>query len=216
MALQIATKIANSGLNVGYVSLEMSSVQLIKKLIAKNANIDTYKMRLGTLEENDWEQIATECSKLSQMNFRIIEKIGSIQEIESTIRKLKNKNQLDVLFIDYLQLLRNKKKLNSREQEVADISRTLKLLTLELNIPIVALCQLNRNATNSEPSLADLRESGSIEQDADNVWFLYMEEEQQTPIVDVMLKVAKQRNGTTKKIALKFNKAKNIFRSIAR
>jgi replicative DNA helicase len=194
----------------------MSSTQLIKKLIARDTNIDSYKMRLGTLEDKDWEVIAKECSKLVELNFKIIDKVSSIQDVEVISRKLKNQGKLDVLFIDYLQLMRNKKRLSSREQEVADISRTLKLLTLELNIPIIALCQLNRNAVSSEPSLADLRESGSIEQDADNVLFLYMEEEQQGSIVDVTLKVAKQRNGAIGKVALKFNKVRNLFRGVTK
>lgn len=120
------------------------------------------------------------------------------------------------MVIDYIQLIKNKGKFNSREQEVADITRTLKLLSLELNIPIIGLCQLNRNATRQEPTLADLRESGAIEQDADNVIFLYQENESTEPIVDVTLKVAKQRAGEIGKIQLKFNKSNSEFKGVLR
>lgn len=99
---------------------------------------------------------------------------------------------------------------------MSDITRTLKLLSLELNIPIIGLCQLNRNATKQEPSLADLRESGAIEQDADNVIFLYQENEQEGNIVDITVKVAKQRAGEIGKVYMKFNKASCEFKGVIR
>ena len=113
-----------------------------------------------------------------------------------------------MLVIDYIQLLKSSSKFNSREQEVADISRRLKLLTLELNIPIIALCQLNRNAVRNEPTTADLRESGSLEQDADNIIFLYKENEESD---DIDLKLAKQRAGQTGKLKLIFKKQTSTF-----
>lgn len=143
----------------------MSDVQLIQKLISKKTGVNSYKMRSGNLVDDDWDKIAEGIGELSSLPIRIITKAFNIQQIEKTIRKLKNKNELDLVVIDYIQLIKNQGSFNSREQQVADISRTLKLLTLELNIPIIALCQLNRNATKAEPTLADLRESGSIEQD---------------------------------------------------
>lgn len=148
--------------------------------------------------------------------FFITSKVRTIQEIEVLARRLKNKGELDLLIIDYIQLIKNRRKCNNREQEVAEISRTLKLLSLELEIPIIGLCQLNRNANRNEPSLADLRESGAIEQDADNVIFLYLEEgqeEKKNP--RVIAKVAKQRGGCVGKVRLLFNKANSEFRSLA-
>lgn len=189
----------------------MSDVQLIQKLVAKKSGVNSYKMRSGILIDDDWTKIVEGLDDLSKLPIRIITKAFNIQQIEKTIRKLKNKNELDLVIIDYIQLIKNQGKFSSREQQVADISRTLKLLTLELNIPIIALCQLNRNATKAEPSLADLRESGSIEQDADNVFFLYEEKEQDAQIIDIVLKIAKQRNGEIGKVYLKFNKPKNEF-----
>lgn len=189
----------------------MSDVQLITKMISKKSSINSYKIRIGNLIEKDWEKIAYAIGELSKLPLKIVPNAMTIQKIEQIIKKLKNKNEVDLVIIDYIQLIKNKGKFGTREQEVADISRTLKLLTLELNIPIIALCQLNRNATKSEPTLADLRESGSIEQDADNVFFLYQEQEQETPIVDVTLKIAKQRTGEIGKVFLKFNKAKSEF-----
>ena len=126
---------------------------------------------------------------------------------------MKNKSNLDLLVIDYLQLLKNNGSFKSREQEVADISRTLKLLSLELEIPIIALCQLNRNASRSEPTLADIRESGSIEQDADNVIFIYKENEDSELIT---IDLQKQRSGNTGKTKLKFNKIVSEFINLVR
>ena len=126
---------------------------------------------------------------------------------------MKNKGNLELLVIDYLQLVRNAGYFKSREQEVADISRTLKLLSLDLEIPIIALCQLNRNANRTEPTLADIRESGAIEQDADNVIFLY-KEDPESDLVTVDLQ--KQRSGNIGKLKLKFKKATSEFVNIER
>lgn len=216
LALQIAQNIARKGEEVTIISLEMSDTQLIQKLIASKARINSYKMRRGTLEEADFEKIRDVSEDISNLPITLISRATTIQKIETTIRKLKNKNQLDLVIIDYIQLIKNNKKLPSREQEVADITRTLKLLSLELDIPIIGLCQLNRNATKAEPTLADLRESGSIEQDADNVWFLYQEKEDESNVVDVTLKIAKQRAGEIGKVNLKFNKPNSEFTGVMR
>lgn len=216
LALQIAQNIARKGKEVTIISLEMSDTQLIQKLIASKARINSYKMRRGTLEEADFEKIRDVSEDISNLPITLISRATTIQKIETTIRKLKNKNQLDLVIIDYIQLIKNNKKLPSREQEVADITRTLKLLSLELDIPIIGLCQLNRNATKAEPTLADLRESGSIEQDADNVWFLYQEKEDESNVVDVTLKIAKQRAGEIGKVNLKFNKPNSEFTGVMR
>lgn len=216
LALQIAEHIAERGTETAIISLEMSDTQVIQKLISRRARINSYKMRMGTLETKELEQIGIVSAEIAELPIHLITKARTIQHIENIARKLKNKNNLGLMIIDYIQLIKNKGKFNSREQEVADITRTLKLLSLELNIPIIGLCQLNRNAARQEPTLADLRESGAIEQDADNILFLYQEAESTETVVDITLKLAKQRAGETGKISLKFNKANSEFREVIR
>ena len=212
-ALQIAENIARKGKSIAYVSLEMSEIQMIQKMLAMRTGINSRKIRNGDLDNQELDRIGMDCIALSELKFNLVTKVNTIQQIEITARKLKNKNNLDLLVIDYLQLVRNTGNFKSREQEVADISRTLKLLSLELNIPIIALCQLNRNASKAEPTLADIRESGAIEQDADNVIFLY-QENQENNIVKVDLQ--KQRAGNTGSIELKFNKVNSEFVNLVR
>ena len=212
-SLQIADNIARKNKNVTYVSLEMSKEQIIQKLIAKRARVNSRKIRNGDLKEEEINKIGLVCGEISELPIRILTKANTIQQIEIEARRMKNRNSLDLLMIDYLQLLRNIGDFKSREQEVADISRTLKILSLELEIPIIALCQLNRNASKNIPNLADIRESGSIEQDADNVIFLYQEDEQNN-IVTVDLQ--KQRAGNIGKSILKFNKVNSEFVNIER
>lgn len=216
LALQIAEHIAERGTETAIISLEMSDTQVIQKLISRRARINSYKMRMGTLETKELEQVGIVSAEIAELPIHLITKARTIQHIENIARKLKNKNNLGLMIIDYIQLIKNKGKFNSREQEVADITRTLKLLSLELNIPIVGLCQLNRNAARQEPTLADLRESGAIEQDADNILFLYQEAESTETVVDITLKLAKQRAGETGKIDLKFNKANSEFKGVMR
>ena len=212
-SLQIADKIAEKNKKVAYVSLEMSEEQIIQKLLAKRTRVNSRKIRNGDLKNEDIDKIGIACGEISELPFRILTKANTIQQIEIEARRMKNRDKLDLLIIDYLQLVRNMGNFKSREQEVADISRTLKLLSLELEIPIIALCQLNRNASKNEPTLADIRESGSIEQDADNVIFLYQEDEENN-IVTVDLQ--KQRAGNTGKTILKFNKINSEFVNIER
>lgn len=216
LALQIAEYIAKKGIETAFISLEMSEYQIIQKMLMKKTKVNSYKMRLGTLEEQDLEKISFASAEIAELPIHLITNARTIQHIENIARKLKNKNNLGLLVIDYIQLIKNKGKFNNREQEVADITRTLKLLSLELDIPIIGLCQLNRNASKAEPTLADLRESGSIEQDADNVLFLYRENENEENIVDITLKIAKQRAGDIGKIYLKFNKANSEFKGVIR
>jgi len=215
-ALQIAEHIASKGVPVAIISLEMSDSQVIQKMIARKSRINSYKMRMGTLENKDLEAIGQTSAEIATLPIYLTTNSRTIQQIEATARNLKNKNKLGLLIIDYIQLIKNKEKFNSREQEVADITRTLKLLSLELKIPIVGLCQLNRNATRQEPLLSDLRESGAIEQDADNVIFLYQENDSETDLIDITIKVAKQRAGGIGKVYMKFNKPNSEFRSTIR
>lgn len=216
LALQIAEHIASKGVETAIVSLEMSDYQIIQKLLSKRTRVNSYKMRLGTLESEDFAKIGQACGEITNLPIHLITNARTLQHIENIARKLKNKSNLGLIIIDYIQLIKNKGKFNNREQEVADITRTLKLLSLELKIPIVGLCQLNRNATRQEPMLSDLRESGAIEQDADNVIFLYQEKEQEGNVIDTTLKVAKQRAGEIGKAYLKFNKAMSEFKGLIR
>lgn len=195
----------------------MSEKSLIEKILARKARINSIRFRMKTLEENDWAKLGEASVEISKLPIIIKTKARNLQQIESEARKMKNKDNLGLLIIDYLQLIRNRGKFNNREQEVSDISRSLKLLAMDLEIPIIGLCQLNREASlQREPSLANLRESGAIEQDADNVWFLYQEEESESRFADVKLKIAKQRNGELGKIDLKFNKPISEFRGVTK
>lgn len=208
LALQIAQNVAINGVTVCFISLEMSSNQIIHKLISRNSRVNSNLLRSGNLSQEQLEKVTNAYADIMGLPFIILEKTTSIQQIEIQARKLKKTKNLGLLVIDYLQLVRNKGKFNNREQEVADISRTLKLLSLELKIPIIALCQLNRNATRQKPTLADMRESGSIEQDADNVLFIYQEEDtvEKNNIIKVVLDLQKQRAGGTGIAKMTFNK----------
>lgn len=217
-ALQIAHYIATKGTTVGIISLEMSESQIIQKLISKVSNVNSNKLRTGNLDKTEQEKVAIAEGKISDLPIFINTRVRSIQEIETYARRLKNKNNLGLLVIDYIQLVKNKSKFNSREQEVADISRTLKLLSLELKIPIIGLCQLNRNAARTEPTLADLRESGAIEQDADNVIFIYKEDdnEEDKLVENVVIDLQKQRAGELTKVTVRFDKKVSEFKNLTR
>ena len=217
-ALQIAHYIATKGTAVGIISLEMSESQIIQKLISKVSNVNSDKLRTGSLDKIEQEKVAIAEGEISDLPFFINTRVRSIQEIETYARRLKNKNDLGLLVIDYIQLIKNKTKFNSREQEVADISRTLKLLSLELKIPIIGLCQLNRNAARTAPTLADLRESGAIEQDADNVIFIYKEDnnEEDKLVENVVIDLQKQRAGGLTKVTVRFDKKVSEFKNLVR
>ena len=206
-ALQIAEYIAKKKIPVMFISLEMSDKQIITKLIARNARINSTKMRLGTLTDQEMIKVTEEACEIAERPLYITSKLRTIQQIETEAR---------LIIIDYIQLIKSAQKFNLREQEVADITRTLKLLTLELKIPIIGLCQLNRNATRQEPMLSDLRESGAIEQDADNVIFIYQEEETEDAAPLVTIKLAKQRAGETGKANMVFRKVYSEFVNIVR
>ena len=169
--------------------------------MARKANIDSHILRMAWLKEEDFETTTQTAIKISEIKMCIDTESTTIQDIENKANELKNEKDMGLIVIDYLQLLKSKTKFTIREQEVADISRRLKILSRKLNIPVVALCQLNRETERrKEPILADLRESGSLEQDADNVIFLSIEEEEKlkTREMYIDVKVAKQRNGPTR------------------
>lgn len=213
-ALQLAEHIAKKGVYTYFASLEMSDEQIGNRIIAREAELDGHKLRLGWLETEDFEKIGQVAAEVSNIKMCIDSKVATIQEIEAKATELKQEKNLGLVVIDYLQLLKSKNKFNSREQEVADISRRLKLMSKNLNIPVIALCQLNRETEKRKrPMLSDLRESGSIEQDADNVIFLYADEEEKLKQIQINIEViiAKQRNGPIGTVKLAFNKRQLKF-----
>lgn len=217
-ALKIAQNIANKGIKVAIISLEMSKNQLVERLIAKEARVDSNKIRTGILTDEEMEKVTKATAIVYELPIFIHTKAKNIQDIEMYVRKLKNKENIGLLIIDYIQLMKSENKLNSREQEVSEITRTLKLLSLELKIPIIGLCQLNRNAARNEPTLADLRESGAIEQDADNVIFLYKKDnnEERKSIEDIIIDLQKQRAGPLAKVTVRFDKKISEFINLIR
>lgn len=204
-------------LNVAFFSLEMSSVELMQRIISVETEINSEKLRSGELTEYDWKQFTGKTTTLTSDNLKIYDRCYSINSIVKESKKLALKGNLDAIYIDYIQLITAQTKQNSnREQEVSLISRRLKMLAKELNVPIIALCQLSRAVESrggrKVPMLSDLRESGSIEQDADIVQFLYRPEyygitENEEGISTrglAQMVVAKHRNGALKEIDLSF------------
>lgn len=216
-ALNIATNIASKKKKkVYFCSLEMSSEQIMQRIIASYCYINTQFLRTGRLNNEDMAKIAQGTNKIVDLNLNIDTKTRSIEDLENVAYALRDKNEIDVLIIDYLTLLKSKEKFASRELEVAEISRKLKLLALDLHIPIVVLVQLNRDAENKVPTMANIRESGSIEQNCDNILFLHnsSDEKKTVEVIDVILE--KQRQGTTGKIQLRFDKKYSKFKNTER
>ena len=210
-ALNIAANAAlRANIPVAIFNLEMSKEQLVNRIISSEAMIDSNKIRTGKLEDDDWAKVASVIGPLSESKIYIDDTAGiNINEIRTKCRKLKLEKNIGLVIIDYLQLVQgNIKKNGSREQEIADVSRSLKILAKELNIPVIALSQLSRaveQRTDHRPMLSDLRESGSIEQDADVVMFLYRDdyynpESEKQNVAEVI--IAKQRNGSVGTIDL--------------
>jgi len=170
IGMQFALNLVKRKNKVLFVSLEMSTTQLCERIISANSEVDGNKLRLGTINNpEDWGKIQQVASRFSFEDLLIDKTSRNIQHIRSKIRKYKP----NVVIIDYLQLLQSVNREYSREREVAVITRDLKMMTLEFKIPIIMLAQLNRNADGNRPMLSDLRESGAIEQDSDNVIFLH-------------------------------------------
>ena len=177
-ALNIATNVAlSSGKNVCIFSLEMSAEQLVTRIISSEAMIDSYALRTGRLDKKQWEDIATTATQLAGCNILIDDTAGiTVMGMKAKLRRVQN---LGLVVVDYLQLMQSDKRKDNRVQEVAEISRGLKLMAKELNVPIICCAQLSRgpeSRTDKRPMLSDLRDSGSIEQDADTVIFLYRNE----------------------------------------
>lgn len=194
---------------VAIFSLEMSKEQLVNRMLCNEAMVDSQRMRTGKLEDDDWQKIARALGPLSEAPIYIDDTPGtSIMEIRAKCRRLKLEKNLGMVVIDYLQLMQGRGKNESRQQEISEISRSLKILAKELHIPVITLSQLSRgpeSRTDHRPMLSDLRESGAIEQDADIVMFLYRDDyynpdTEKKNIAEVIL--AKHRGGSTGTVEL--------------
>ena len=204
-ALNIATNAAvRANVPVAIFSLEMSKEQMVNRILCSEAMVDSNKVRTGKLEEDDWTKLAGSIGPLSDAEIYIDDTPGiSVMEIRAKCRKLKLEKNIGMVVIDYLQLVQGSNKRNgSREQEISEISRSLKILAKELNVPVIALSQLSRaveQRPDHRPMLSDLRESGAIEQDADIVMFLYRDDyynkdSEKKDIAEVI--IAKHRGGS--------------------
>jgi replicative DNA helicase len=197
---------------VGIFSLEMSKAQLVLRMLSSEAPVDSHALRIGKLQKEDWWRLAEAAGRLEQAPI-FIDDSGAltVQQMRGKARRLMaEQKRLDLLIVDYLQLMQGRSDAESRQQEISDISRSLKALAKELNVPVVALSQLSRAVEARKPPipmLADLRESGAIEQDADVVVFIYRDEvynpdTEEKGIAQIMVK--KHRNGPTGDIKLTF------------
>ena len=204
-ALNLARNIGvDYGYKVGVFSLEMANKQLTERFITSEAMIDSHLVRTGNLPKNEWKKLSSAADVLSETKIFIDDSPGlNIMEIRAKARQLKQQKDIDIIIIDYIQLLHSGSRVESRQQEISMISRSLKALAKELDIPIIALSQLSRaveNRTDHRPVMSDLRESGAIEQDADVIMFIYRKyvyskDEEDKGLGQII--VAKHRNGPT-------------------
>ena len=227
IALNMVTNIAIHSKNtVALFNMEMGAEQLVTRMLSSVGQIDGSRLRTGSLEHNDWKRVNEAISRLSDTNIFIDDSAGqSVAEIRAKCRRLKNSSQgLDIVFIDYLTLIQSANKGGNtgqnRQQEVADISRALKTMAMELEVPVVALSQLSRSVehrTEKAPMLSDLRDSGAIEQDADIVAFLHCTDEEKEKDDSLMeFVIRKHRNGPLRDIPLIFKRSVSTFVNVAR
>jgi len=224
-ALDIARQAATKyNVPVGIFSLEMSSQQLVDRMLASESNVDAWKLRTGQLTvDSEFDKIRTALDTLAKAPIFIDDQpANNILKMRSVARRLKSERGIGLIIVDYLQLMAPSRHYESMVQQVTEISRSLKSLAKELNIPILALSQLSRaveQRTVRRPKLSDLRESGSIEQDADVVLFIYREDKDKEHtdrknIADII--VAKHRNGPLGNVELYFNQQRTSFEPITK
>lgn len=227
-ALDIAMNVASKGNTVLYFSLEMSKEQLGERAFIQwgtKPYIDGYQLRTGLISDETWKKIGIQVAQLAKLPLYICDDTDlNIYQLRSICRDFKKTHDLKLVIVDYLQLMEggNDSSYENRQNEIAKISRNLKKLARELNIPVIALSQLNREVEkrqNKRPMLSDLRESGSIEQDSDMVWLLYRDEyyhpdTKEAGVAEVI--IAKQRSGPTGTIKLAFLKDYITFRNLAK
>nr|WP_019537193.1 replicative DNA helicase [Paenibacillus ginsengihumi] len=207
---------------VAIFSLEMGAAQLVQRMICAEANVDAGRLRTGFLEPDDWEKLTMAIGSLSEANIYIDDSPSvTVADIRAKCRRLQKEKGLGMILIDYLQLIQGRGRGDNRQQEVSEISRTLKQIARELNVPVIALSQLSRGVEQRQdkrPMMSDLRESGSIEQDADIVAFLYRDDyynqdTEKKNIIEII--IAKQRNGPVGTVELAFLKNYNKFVSLS-
>lgn len=218
-ALNIAQNVAiNTDENVAIFSLEMGAEQLVQRMLCAEGNIDSQRLRTGKLEQEDWGKLTMAMGSLSHAGIYIDDSPGiRVTDIRSKCRRLKQEHGLGMIIIDYLQLIQGSEhSRENRQQEVSEISRSLKSLARELEVPLIALSQLSRGVESRQdkrPMMSDLRESGSIEQDADIVGFLYRDDyyDSESEQQNIEIIISKQRNGPTGTVELAFVKEYNKF-----
>lgn len=205
-AMNVATNIAEKTKKAVCVfSLEMSNDQLVTRMLSSEGMVDSNKLRTGQLGDDDWEKLAHAAAKLSECDIQVDDTTGiTVTGMKAKLRRVKN---LGLVVIDYLQLMQSDRRIDNRVQEVAEISRNLKLLAKELGVPVITCAQLSRgpeSRTDKRPMLSDLRDSGAIEQDADIVMFLFREEyykdKEKSEINTAEVIIAKNRHGSTGKV----------------
>ena len=223
-ALNIAEYVTvKKNVTTAIFSLEMSKEQLAKRILAMNSRVDSQKLRTGDLSDREWGDIVDSARIIGETNLVIDDTPGiSITELRSKCRKLKLEKNLGLVMIDYIQLMTGSKQTESRQQEISEISRSLKALAREINAPIIALSQLSRRVEQRDdkrPMLSDLRESGAIEQDADVVMFIYRDEyynkDTETPGITEII-IGKQRNGPIGTVRLGWKSELTKFVNIER
>ena len=221
LALRFAQNAASCGHTVGFFSLEMSAEQLVLRLLSLEAGIPHYQIRNASLSSDEWLELTHVAARLAHYKLFIDDApLQTILNIRSKARKLKRDHNLQLLVIDYLQLIAPTKHYENRHQEVSEISRSLKALAKELKIPIIALSQLSRavdSRVDKRPMLSDLRDSGAIEQDADVILFLYRDvvyhpDTEYPDGAEVI--IGKQRNGPTGTVHMSFHKELTLFEEV--
>ena len=210
-----------AGETVGIFSLEMSKEQLVLRMLCADARVDSHRLRTGNLQEKDWARLAKAYAELSGTHL-FIDDSATITPLEmrAKCRRLKAEHGLGLVIVDYIQLISGAARAENRQQEIASISRSLKGMAKELDVPLVALSQLSRAPearTDRRPQLADLRESGALEQDADVVMFIFREEEykpseENRGMAEII--IGKQRNGPTGTLKLAFIKEFTRFENL--
>jgi replicative DNA helicase len=223
LALNLAERVASQGLGVAFFSLEMHRQQIVQNLLCGRASIDSQALRRGRLTEPQYRRLQEEAASLYESPLFVDDTPGlTLMSLRAKCRRLAAKQEIRLVIIDYLQLLSAGGRVESRQQEIATISRGLKSLARELEVPVVALAQLNRDVEardNHRPRMSDLRESGSIEQDADVVALLHREDyynptEENADLAQLI--IAKQRNGPTGEITLRFFRETMRFENFSR
>src|SRR5262245_20301113 len=223
LALNMAQYASKNANVVGIFSLEMSAEQLVSRLLCSEARVDAHRLRTGYLNREEWARLADALRRLCETKVFIDDTPGvTVLEMRAKSRRLKAEHGLDMLIVDYMQLMSGRGRIESRQQEVSQISRDLKGLAKELDMPVLALSQLSRapeSRSEHRPQLSDLRESGAIEQDADVVCFIFREEvydqrEENRGMAELIL--AKQRNGPTGLVQLAFLKEFTRFENMWR